>query len=350
MKDYTADGRLSHLKTAAFCSQMAMILRAGLPAIEGISLMLADAQDPSEKELLQKVQEELLSSSQFCDALRSVGVFPDYMVQMVTIGEQTGTLDDVMSGLSKHYEREQEIAKSIRSALTYPLIMIGIMILVIVVLLTKVMPVFSQVFKQLGHEMTGFSKAALTMGTVLSNYAVFFIAAMIVILFLLFYFSKTTSGRRQFKNLGHHIGFVRSISDKICASRLASGMYLALRSGLTPDQGLLLTKELIDNPFFQKKISDCESRMSDGASLSEALTSSHIFSGLYARMTAIADRSGTMDEVLEQIAKQYETEADDAMTAWIAALEPTLVIILSVIVGMLLLSVMIPLMGMMAGL
>lgn len=88
---------------------------------------------------------------------------------MVKIGEETGTLDDVMNGLTHHYEREDEIEKSIKSALTYPLIMVAMMIAVIVILLTKVMPVFEQVFRQLGRQMTGFSGGMLVLGKTISE-------------------------------------------------------------------------------------------------------------------------------------------------------------------------------------
>ena len=142
--------KLSNLECASFCSQMTMVLHAGFPAVEGVSLLLEDAKDVQEKAILQVMYDEMINTGLLYPALEKTSVFPDYLLQMVKIGEETGTLDDVMNGLTHHYEREDEIEKSIKSALTYPLIMVAMMIAVIVILLTKVMPVFEQVFRQLG--------------------------------------------------------------------------------------------------------------------------------------------------------------------------------------------------------
>lgn len=153
--------KLSNLECASFCSQMTMVLHAGFPAVEGVSLLLEDAKDVQEKAILQVMYDEMINTGLLYPALEKTSVFPDYLLQMVKIGEETGTLDDVMNGLTHHYEREDEIEKSIKSALTYPLIMVAMMIAVIVILLTKVMPVFEQVFRQLGRQMTGFSGGML---------------------------------------------------------------------------------------------------------------------------------------------------------------------------------------------
>ena len=115
--------------------------KAGFPgrAVEGVSLLLEDAKDVQEKAILQVMYDEMINTGLLYPALEKTSVFPDYLLQMVKIGEETGTLDDVMNGLTHHYEREDEIEKSIKSALTYPLIMVAMMIAVIVILLTTVL-------------------------------------------------------------------------------------------------------------------------------------------------------------------------------------------------------------------
>lgn len=100
-----------------FCSQMTMVLHAGFPAVEGVSLLLEDAKDVQEKAILQVMYDEMINTGLLYPALEKTGVFPDYLLQMVKIGEETGTLDDVMNGLTHHYEREDEIEKNIKSAI-----------------------------------------------------------------------------------------------------------------------------------------------------------------------------------------------------------------------------------------
>lgn len=341
---------LSNLETAAFCSQMAMILKSGFSAMEGISLLLADAANEEEKALLAGMYEKILEDGQLYPAVRASGVFPDYMLRMVEIGEETGNLDQVMEALANHYEREEAILREVKSALTYPLIMVGMMLLIIVVLLTKVMPIFDQVFRQLGREMTGISRGILLLGNSISKYAAVLIGIVAVLMILFFYFTRTKSGKRQLLKLGYHIRFFRELCDKMAACRFAGGMYLTLKSGLNTEHSLEFSEKLIDDPYFAKKVSDCKAKLEEGCDLGEAFQQTKVFSGFYARMVSIADKSGRMDEVMDKLARQYESEVDTRLSSFIAVLEPTLVIVLSLIVGVILLSVMLPLMGIMAGL
>ena len=153
---------------------------------------------------------------------------------MVQIGEETGTLDEVMSALSEHYEREDSIAKSIRNAVTYPMIMIGMMLVVILVLLVKVMPIFNQVFVQLGTEMTGFSGALMHTGNAISRYSV-----VLVILLppspLRYSSEAARKKERMYLRDSRNIsGSFSSMAQQQAGCRFADVMNLALRSGLTP--------------------------------------------------------------------------------------------------------------------
>ena len=350
MAEQHKQARLSHAEAAAFCGQMYLILKSGISALEGVSILLEDAQSDAEKEILSVAYEEIMQNGYLAPALEKTGVYPDYLINMVKLGEDTGTLDEVMHALQSHYEREDSISKSIRSALTYPLIMIGMMILVIVVLITRVMPVFQQVFRQLGHEMTGFSKAILSAGSVLTNYAAVIAGILAVLVLLCVYLLKAPSGKVMLMKLGYRFRFSRDIYEKTAACRFAGGMYLSLKSGINPSHALEFAETLIDNPYFKSKVTSCRELVDGGEDISHALQETKIFTGMYARLTSIAGRSGSMDEAMAQIADQYEAEVAERMTDYISRLEPTLVVILSLIVGVILFSVMLPLLGIMSGL
>lgn len=341
---------LSNMEISAFCSQIAMILRSGISSMEGLSLMLEEAQDSDEKKMLELMYETLQSTGSFYEALLSTGAFPDYMLQMVQIGELAGKTDDVMDALSSHYEREASLAHAIKSAVTYPMIMICMMILVILVLVTKVMPIFNQVFIQLGSEMTGFSKAILDFGTSINHSSVVLIDILIVLVAAALYFSRTKSGRAKFGRFAAWFIGTRGLAERIAACRFASGMHLTLSSGMSPEEALSLAENLIDNAAFKKRLDSCKKKIGEGEELSRTLLSAGVFSGLYARMTSIGSRTGVLDEVMHDIAEKYQEDLDRKFANVISALEPTLVIILSVIVGVILLSAMLPLISIMSNL
>ena len=228
--------------------------------------------------------------------------------------------------------------------------MIGMMLVIIIILMTKVMPVFDQVFRQFGQEMTGFSRGILLAGNALSRYSAVFAVLLAVIVCAGIYFTKTESGRKKMYHIGSGFAFSRELKDKLSACRFAGGMSLALKSGLTPEQGMEFSENLIEDDDFRKKVAECKADMENGTDIAETLVKAGIFTGVYARMTSIAGKAGMMDEMMGRIADECEEEVDEKLSSMIAVLEPTLVIILSVIVGTILLSVMLPLLGIMSGL
>jgi type IV pilus assembly protein PilC len=338
----------SNMELSSFCGQLALILKSGISSLEGLTIMLEDAASAEEKEILESLLEKMQETGSLYQSLDSVKLYPPYMLHMVEIGEETGTLDEVMQALQNHYEREEAISKSIRNSITYPMIMTGMMAVVVVVLLVKVMPIFNQVFIQLGTEMTGFSRMLMNVGNAINRYSLAFVLLLVIIAIMVFYGTRTESGRSLFRNIGYKLKLTRAVYEEIAVCRFASGMALTLSSGLNPERSMELVNSLNDDPVFQKKIDRCQSQVNEGNDISQALFTSGMFTGVYARMVSIGSKTGTMDQVMEQVAALYQEDIDNRMNNILAVLEPTLVILLSLIVGVILLSVMLPLMGIMS--
>lgn len=328
---------LTNLEIAEFCNQMSMMLHSGISPLEALHLLNEDSRNKDEAALLAKLIEEMEMTGSFYAAAEASNVFPNYALQMLRLGEETGTMDQVIQGLADHYTREENLSDMLRSALIYPSIMLGMMAVVVVVLLTKVMPIFNQVFKQLGQEMTGFSAGLLALGDTLSRYSAVFIALVAALVLLIAF------GRK-------HLPFYRKLQSQLASCRFADGMSIALKSGMTPEQGLDLVAALVVDPEFTKKIAACRIKLDEGADLSTALHQTGIFTGTYARIAAIGEKAGSMDQAMSHISSEYEYAANSRINRLIALLEPTLVIILSLVVGIILFSVMLPLLGIMSGL
>ena len=173
----------------------------------------------------------------------------------------------------------------------------------------------------------------------------------IVLLFLaaaLFIAYRIPSGKAKIRHFLTVFPFTKSFYDKIAAGRFARGMYLSYQSGMDTYHSLDMIKEIVENEEMAKKIERCKAQTQGQADLPEALASAEIFSNLYSRMVSVGFRSGSMDVVMLQIASHYEEETDRQLSRIVSIIEPTLVIILSLIVGVILLSVLLPLMGIMA--
>lgn len=340
---------LSNQEMTMFCEQIAMILNAGISTMEGVSMMLDDTTSEEGRAILKDISDRCNLGESFYSSVDAAGVFPKYALDMIRIGEQSGKLEEVMRSLATHYKREENIANGIKNAVTYPLIIVAMMFAVILVLVIKVLPIFNDVFKQLGTEMTGFSKGMLDFGQIISRYALGLVIIAAVIIIGFFLITKTDAGKSKLYTFMSGFFATRSMYDKIASGRFASGMALTMSAGLDIDDSLELVTNLVDNKEMKEKIINCKEQMSEGMPFAEALCETKIFSSMYSRMITIGYKTGSVDKVLEKIADGYEQEVDDKITNLISVLEPTLVIILSVIVCMILLSVMLPLMAIMSG-
>lgn len=339
---------LSNTEIASFCRQTALIIKAGITPAEGMDILMHDTVSPEGKALLKEIGDSCKMGNYFHQAISATGVFPNYMVKLTALGEESGNLDSVLLSLAQYYERENTISESVKSAVTYPLIMIAMMFLVILVLVIKVLPIFRQVFVQLGTEMSPLANTLLSIGNTLSRYSIIISLILFALLILCLVLYKTPKGREKVKALLSRFSLTRSFYDKIAASRFASGMHMTFASGMDTQQSLDMISEIVENEEMQKKIEVCKQELIKNSNLPEALAKADIFSNLYARMVAVGFRSGSVDTVMQQISKNYEEETDKQINRIISIIEPTLVILLSLIVGVILLSVLLPLMGIMS--
>ncbi len=339
---------LNNAEIASFCGQTAMLFRAGIAPEEGMNILLKDTKAAGGKEVIGKILEVCRQGESFHDAVASTGLFPDYVLNMIALGEESGNLDNCMQSLADYYEKEEMIADNIKSAVTYPFIMIIMMLVVIFVLISRVLPIFNQVFQELGSEMTGFAGTLLSIGNSINRYSLVLILLLVLIAAGYLFATKTSVGKRKTAKLLASFPLTRGFYEKLACQRFASGMAMALGSGMDTFASLDMVSLLVDHEKMRAKIEQCRKSIQEGETLSDALTHASIFSNLYSRMVAVGFRSGNIDTVMGKIADNYEKETDQKIQSILSILEPTLVILLSLIVGMILLSVILPLMGIMA--
>ena len=337
---------LSAEELAAFAAQLSLTVKTGIPLSEAIMILLEDADTEAAKTLLGKILDKLEMGGSLADALKETGVFPIYMTQMIEIGEASGRLDNVLDSLYRYYDREDNIAKSAKNAITYPAIMLVIHIVIIVILVTRVLPIFNQVFNTLGGEMTPLAQGAMRVGEIISNSSIVLVIVVVVIAVILLVLGLTKGGRKALASIGQKL--FGKLADRMAAAKFASGMSLMLASGLDIDRAVELTLPLMNNPKMYAKVAQLKGMTEQGQSFTESVVLTKIFSGMQGRMLTLGFKSGNLDNVMDRIASDYEKEVDERLDNLISVIEPTMVAILCVIVGLILLSAMLPLLGVMS--
>lgn len=342
------NNRLSNSEVAAFCEQLSLLLPAGITPHEAVTLMKNDSSSESEKAILSKIVLTLENGSSFYEALNTADVFPEYMLDMIHLGEESGTVDIIINKLTEYYKQQCYISVSIKNALTYPLVMIITIFLILVVLLTRILPIFDQVFSQLGTGLSGVAQKLLNIGYFLQSLSGFFLVLIILSATLVLFFIFSSSGKKWL----HHIlvtkGFTKNLYLYLSYAKLANALSIVTAAGLDIFSGISLARKLVQNELIEKQIDICQKELQQGNYLHEAIKEANIFSASQIRMLQIGHRSGDIDVVFSKISQTYEDKFFLKINKIIGAIEPSLVILFSLIVGLILLSVILPLIGIMA--
>ena len=206
--------KLSNEELITFCGQMALILKSGISSLEGIYIMEDGDAQTEGKEILKEIREELEMCGMLYPAMEKTGVFPEYALHMTEIGEQTGRLDETMEALAAYYQREEETLDAVKSAVTYPVAMLGMLLMIVAVLFIKVMPVFEQVYMQLGQEMTGVARQLLNIGDWMRQSAIVLVVLAVVILIITCFVIFYKKVRIKFISKIQTIGFMKKIAWK----------------------------------------------------------------------------------------------------------------------------------------
>ena len=340
--------KLNNRELFQFCEQFSIILRSGMSAIEGLAILNDDSQTERGKEILTFLYKDMEESGSLAHAMEQSGAFPASAAAYVRTGEETGCLDEVMKGLSAFYAKEIQITDQIQSAVAYPLVMLGMMTAVIVILLVKVLPVFRQVFRQLGLEMSWISGALLGIGETLSRYSTAFLVLLAAMIGFILFLVLHPKGQELIRKIVCRFPGMKEIPVNLDYSRLCQCISLGIRSGLSPELCVELAGAVVTQTEIREKLASIQKQLAEGYGFIEAITESGLFKAMELRLISLGFQAGASDEVMEKLAEQYEEKSTDSVSHIVSILEPTIVIVLSILVGLVLLSVMMPLLGLLS--
>lgn len=332
-----------------FCRELHQLVRTGIPIAEGLSMLREDETDPDTRSWLETLCRSTEEGMPLASALRETGAFPAYMTDMVSLAEETGRLEDVLLSLQRHYDRQLRMAADIRGAVTVPVTLFAVMVAVVVLLVTQVLPVFDRVFAQLGVRMGAVATGMMNAGTVLAKagtgiavvLAVIAAAALVTALVPALREKFTVWFRRRFGG--------RGILGQMAASRFASSMSMAVASGLSMEESVEIAAKLCGGAReIDEKTEQCRKDIEGGGSPADALAKSGMFSGRDCRLLKLAEQTGSLPDTLEDLAQRQEEESLRRIDRMVGAIEPAIVVITSALAGVILLSVMLPLMGLLS--
>lgn len=330
------------------CSQISWMLESAIPLEEGIAVICENTENPEQKQMLQHVCDLIAQNGSFSQSVNESGYFPPYMVHMVEIGKKTGKLDEIMARLAIYYEREDQLIQQVKSALTYPLVLILMIAVILGVLTNKILPVFLQVLDGLSDDYSAGSFHAVNLGIAAGHFAVVSMLLIGFIILFVLLISGTPKGRAYSLTLAIRLPFLTKIINLEDSAQFASALSILLSSGYDVSEALHLLPNILQNPRNLVNAKKAALAVEGGTSLTTALQQTGLFTGVHFSMLRAGESTGNLEKVLNKIAEKNNDEAMELISRRIAFIEPLLVGLVSVIIGTLLLSVMLPLIGIMS--
>ena len=332
-----------------FCRELHQLVRTGIPLAEGLTMLREDETDPDTRSWLEALCRSTEEGLPLASALRETGAFPAYMTDMVSLAEETGRLEDVLLSLQRHYDRQLRMAADIRGAVAVPVTLFAVMVAVVVLLVTQVLPVFDRVFAQLGVRMGAVATGMMNAGAVLAKAGTGLAVVLVILAAAALVVALVPSLREKFVT-GFRWSFGgRGILGQMAAARFASSMSMAVASGLSMEESVALSAKLCGGAReIDEKTERCRKEIEEGGSPADALADSGLFSGRDCRLLKLAEQTGSLPDTLEDLAQRQEEESLRRIDRTVGAIEPAIVVITSALAGVILLSVMLPLMGLLS--
>jgi type IV pilus assembly protein PilC len=345
MQDQTTQKTLPPDETALFCEQIAMVLKAGIPIGDGMETLANSYAGSRYGARFEGMRAALNRSGTLSAALEEAGIFPNYLLAMARIGERTGKLDEVMASLANYYQWEAQIKSSVKNAILYPSVLVMMLAVVIAILVISVLPVFQRVFDSLGLATGSPASAAMQIGVGVGKGMLVLVGVFAVVLIVIGILLRTNRRESVLALLARVIPSVRRVNARLSTARYASALSMMLAAGYPVEEAIVLAPSVVTDAKHRQQGERAAEALLGGAGFAVAAEKSGLFDPMHEKMIHFGAAAGKLDAVMEKLSGIYMTEADDAIHNVIAMIEPTLVAVLSIVIGGILLSVMLPLLS-----
>ena len=340
-------GKLDSLGVSAFCESMAMMVQSGIQMDEAVALLRSGSgQGGPLEEGLVIMQAQTEAGKGLSAAMEATGLFPEYAIRMVLAGEKAGKLEDVLFQLARYYEDQKTMTGKLRNAVVYPVAMLGIIIVVLIVMLTMVLPAFADVYDSLTGSLTASSYAYVNGAFLLCRVALIVMVALAAALALGFALWNSKN-RNIVESMLQKIPFCAAILESLGMFRFTAALSTFLASGEIQDVAVAESRKMASCRPVEEKIDRLVGRMGEGHGIAQAAYEEELFEPVYGRMLLAGERSGSLESVLRKLTGLLADHCTELVDRLVGIVDPVLSGVLMAAVGLSLLSVILPLIGMM---
>lgn len=334
--------KTKHLTT--FTRQLATLIDAGLPIMRSLTILQEQVESVVFKGKIGEMSKSIEQGSSLSDSMgQHKKIFDNLYVNMVRAGEIGGVLEAVLNRLADYMEKRQAIISKVRSAMMYPIVVLCLATVIVGIILIVIMPRFESIFNDMGAKLPGLTQALVNISHILTDYFLFVIAGIIVIVVILIRINKTREGKYVFDRIKLKIPVFGDLLRKTAIVRFAGTLSTLITAGVPILQAIDIVRETSGNEVISRAMEKVYQSVKEGETIHEPLRAANVFPPLVIHMVAVGEETGAIDQMLTKVAEAYEREVEDTVDALTSILEPLLMVFLGVIIGIIVIALYLPL-------
>ena len=336
--------KLSLKELNIFCRELGVMISAGVPMVNALNTMYCRSTNKKLKGCYMALMEQLEKGSSLMDAMRNLGnTFPEILIAMVGVGEQSGSLDTVVSDMAEFYNKEHATKSKIQTMMIYPTILIVVTIAVIIGIFTFVLPKFFALFG--GEELPGITKVFMAFSNLLVSDWELLLLGLLFIVILVVLLAQTEAGRYYIDKFKCSIPIISKLMEKSVIARFANTMGILTNSGIAVLEAIKICSATLGNTYIQTRLMRIREEVEKGISFSDSMEKEKLFDDLVWSMMATGEETGQTGEMYGKLYVYYEQEANIATQTLLAIMEPVVLLVIGVIIGLVIMSVLLPIYG-----
>lgn len=332
-----------------FCRQFSTMIDAGVSLVRCLSVLGQQTASPKLKYIISEVETEVQAGQMLSKSLaRYPNVFSNLFVGLVRAGEVGGALEESLQRLSSFLEKDMELRRKVKGAMTYPVIVLTVAIIIVLGLVTFILPAFMKMFIELGmtkEEMPVMTRTLMSFSDFLITKWYMMIAIVVFVVISFRFFVSTKVGRRLFDRFKLKAPVFGKLNHRISLARFARTLATLLTSGVPILSAMETVAGTVSNEIISDAILHARARIREGDRIGEPLAKSKLFPPMIVQMISIGEESGSLDQMLTKVADFYESEVDAALQSLTAAIEPVMIVMLGSIVGFIVIAMFMPLLA-----
>ena len=335
--------KISTRDLSVFCRQFATMLEAGMPILNCLAVLAEQTENPRLKDNLHKVYKNVQEGMALARAMEEQkGIFPDIMTSMVAAGELGGVLDDVMLRLSVHFEKEHRLNEKVKAALTYPIVVMAMAVVVVVFVLTFILPTFVGMFASMKVELPLLTRVLLAISGFITTYWWLLLLLGLAITIGVNWGLQKAAGKELRDRIILKLPVFGPLVKKVAVARFTRTLASLLRGGVPLLSALDVVKSSTGNVVVSNALAASQESIKEGEDLSTRLGASRIFPPMVVQMVAVGEEAGELDKMLDKVADFYEEDAQDLVNRLSSLLEPFLIGFLGITIGLIVISILLP--------